>query len=135
LRGPSLADQLLAEGPLGAAAVRQLLIEAASALGYAHRHGVIHRDIKPDNIMLDDGRCVITDFGIARSTSEIKLTTTGTTVGTPLYMSPEQGRGAIVDARSDIYSLGIVAYECLTGSPPFGGDNAVTVMMQHLQTP
>jgi hypothetical protein len=135
LGGPSVSDRLLTEGPLGAAVVRQLIIEAGNALGYAHRHGVIHRDIKPENVMFDEGRCVITDFGIARSGGSVKLTATGTAVGTPLYMSPEQGRGRSVDARSDIYSLGIVAYECLTGSPPFTGDNAVTVMMHHVQTP
>jgi predicted Ser/Thr protein kinase len=136
LRGQSLSDRLLERGPLGAAETRRVLIETASALGYAHRNGVVHRDVKPDNILLDEaGRCVVTDFGIARSGSDPKLTAAGTSVGTPRYMSPEQARAKEVDGRSDIYSLGVVGYECLTGRTPFDGTDAFAILMDHINAP
>ena len=136
LRGQSLSDRLLERGPLGCDEARRVLIETASALGYAHRHGVVHRDIKSDNILLDEaGRCVVTDFGIALSGSDPKLTAAGTSVGTPRYMSPEQARAKAVDGRSDIYSLGIVGYECLTGRTPFDGTDAFAILMDHINAP
>lgn len=136
LRGQSLSDRLLESGPLSPADTRRVLIETASALGYAHQHGVVHRDVKPDNILLDEhGRCIVTDFGIARSGSDSKLTATGTSVGTPRYMSPEQARAKDVDGRSDVYSLGIVGYECLTGRVPFDGDDMMAILMAHITQP
>jgi hypothetical protein len=136
LRGQSLSDRLLERGPLGADETRRVLVETASALGYAHRNSVVHRDVKPDNILLDEaGRCVVTDFGIARSGSDPKLTAAGTSVGTPRYMSPEQARAKDVDGRSDIYSLGVVGYECLTGRTPFDGTDAFAILMDHINAP
>lgn len=136
LRGQSVSDRLRSKGRLSAAETRQVLIEAGAALGYAHRRGVVHRDVKPDNLRHDDdGRCVVTDFGIARSAGATRLTTTGMSVGTPKYMSPEQARAKDVDGRSDIYSLGIVGYECITGSPPFDAGDALGTLMKHIQSP
>ncbi|HEU4643435.1 MAG TPA: serine/threonine-protein kinase [Gemmatimonadaceae bacterium] len=136
LRGDSLAGLLRARGRLPAPELRRILIETASALGYAARRGVVHRDVKPDNIMLDeDGRCVVTDFGIARSASDSTLTATGVSLGTPRYMSPEQARAKGVDGRSDIYSLGVVGYQCLAGDVPFDADDPVAILMSHVGTP
>jgi len=136
LRGQSVADRLRDKGRLTAGETRQVIIETAAALGYAHRRGVVHRDVKPDNLRHDeDGRCVVTDFGIARSAGATRLTTTGMSVGTPKYMSPEQARAKDVDGRSDIYSLGIVGYECLTGNPPFDAGDALGTLMKHIQAP
>ncbi|GAC1477059.1 MAG: hypothetical protein NVS1B4_19060 [Gemmatimonadaceae bacterium] len=136
LRGRSLSSLLDEQGTLGAPETRRVLMETASALGHAHARGVVHRDVKPDNVILDDGgRCVVADFGIARSTTESKLTATGMSVGTPRYMSPEQARAKGVDGRSDLYSLGVVGYECLVGSPPFDGDDAFAVLLDHINTP
>ncbi|HWE43336.1 MAG TPA: serine/threonine-protein kinase, partial [Gemmatimonadaceae bacterium] len=135
-RGPSLGQRLAAHHRLPVAETRRMLIEAASALGWAAARGVVHRDVKPDNIMFDeDGSCVVADFGIARSASESKLTATGMSVGTPRYMSPEQARSKPLDGRSDIYSLGIVAWECLVGDTPFHGEDAFAVMMEHIRAP
>jgi serine/threonine protein kinase len=136
LRGQSLADRLRKKGRISAEETRQVIIETASALGYAHKRGVVHRDVKPDNLRHDeDGRCVVTDFGIARSAGSTRLTTTGMSVGTPKYMSPEQARAKDVDGRSDIYSLGIVAYECIAGFPPFDAGDALGTLMKHIQSP
>ncbi len=136
LRGESLGGRLRVSHRLPAADTRRMLLEVASALGYAAARGVIHRDIKPDNIMFDDdGRCVVADFGIARSAAESKLTATGMSVGTPRYMSPEQARSKPLDGRSDIYSLGIVGYECLVGDTPFHGEDAFAVLMAHIRSP
>ncbi len=135
-RGDSLGQRLATQHRLPVAETRRMLVEAASALGYAAARGVVHRDIKPDNIMFDDdGRSVVADFGIARSASESRLTATGISVGTPRYMSPEQARAKPLDGRSDIYSLGIVAYECLVGDTPFHGDDAFAVLMEHIRAP
>ena len=136
LRGQSLGDRLLEHGPLPVRDIRRILSDAGSALGYAARRGVVHRDIKPDNIMLDeDGRATVTDFGIARSAADSRLTATGMSLGTPRYMSPEQARAKPLDVRSDLYSLGAVAYECLTGSVPFDGEDAVAILMDHVNKP
>ncbi len=114
--------------------VRALLFEVGSALAAAHRRGIIHRDVKPANILVDvDGNAIVTDFGIAKVAERPGLTATGATVGTPAYMSPEQCLGAEVTGASDQYSLGIVAYELLTGRAPFGGSTLV-VMRAHIET-
>ncbi len=118
---------------------RRLLGEIADALAYAHVRGVIHRDIKPDNILLDgeSGRAMVTDFGIARALEAgVRLTVTGVAVGTPTYMSPEQAVGdRAIDGRSDIYSLGIVAYQMLTGRVPFTAGNSMALLMKHVSEP
>ena len=120
--GDNLGTRLSKRGPMPVADVRRVITEVGEALAYAHARGVIHRDIKPDNILMDgvDGRALVTDFGIARAVSgdgdSARLTATGIAIGTPAYMSPEQASGdRDVDGRSDLYSLGIVAYEMLVG--------------------
>src|SRR5436309_15113603 len=119
-------------GPLPLRLARAILAQVADALGYAHRHGVIHRDIKSANIMLDEeGWAVVTDFGIAKVVQAEGLTVTGVTVGTPTYMSPEQCETREVTGASDQYSLGIVAYEMLTGRLPFQADSTMAVMYAH----
>ena len=135
LRGQSLAMVMRDRYRLGVPEIRRVLIETASALGYAARRGVVHRDIKPDNILLDDeGRCVLTDFGIAKSSSG-PLTAAGTSMGTPRYMSPEHARGITLDGRSDMYSLGVVAYQCLTGRTPFDAEDPFAVLYKHINEP
>jgi serine/threonine protein kinase len=109
--------------------------DICSALAYAHSHGVIHRDLKPDNIMIDDdGRAVVTDFGIAHAAYGISLTQSGSVMGTPQYMSPDQACGKTLDARSDIYSLGILLYHMTTGGLPFEAGDAVSLMYMHVHT-
>src|SRR3954463_14199659 len=135
LRGQSLSAVLRERGKLDASDVRRVLTETASALGYAAKRNVVHRDIKPDNIMLDsEGRCVITDFGIAKAPGG-QQTTAGTSLGTPRYMSPEHAMGQPLDGRSDMYSLGIVAYQCLFGRAPFEADEPFAVLYKHIHDP
>ena len=123
-------------GPLPIKMVQAILAQVSDALGYAHRHGVIHRDVKSANIMLDeDGWAVVTDFGIAKVVQAEGLTLTGVTVGTPTYMSPEQCDMREVTGASDQYSLGVVAYEMLTGQLPFKGDSTMSVMYAHFNQP
>jgi serine/threonine protein kinase len=132
LRGQSLSAVLRGKGRLTVDEVRRIMKETASALGFAARKGVVHRDIKPDNILLDDeGRCVVTDFGIAK-TSTGPHTAAGTSMGTPRYMSPEHAQGTPVDVRSDIYSLGVVGYQCLAGHTPFDADNPFAILYKHI---
>ncbi|MGQ0640562.1 MAG: serine/threonine-protein kinase [Gemmatimonadaceae bacterium] len=126
VRSETLADRLRHDQRLPLERARQILVDLASALDYAHRHGVIHRDIKPENILLEDEseRAILMDFGIAKShVAADTITATGVAIGTPRYMSPEQALGDPIDGRSDIYSLGLVAYEMLAGYAPFAGPN------------
>jgi alpha-tubulin suppressor-like RCC1 family protein/uncharacterized protein YjdB len=135
IEGRPLDAVLQREGALAIPMVVQILSEVAGALAYAHKRGVIHRDIKPPNIMLDDGGwAVVADFGIAKVTEKRGLTMTGMTVGTPAYMSPEQFTLKDLDGRSDQYSLGIVAFELLTGRTPFAADSMVEMFMAHSST-
>ena len=139
VRGESLATRLRRDVKLSHEEARRILADLAEALDHAHRQGVVHRDVKPDNVLLDDesGRALLTDFGVAKALGRSEtLTAVGSVVGTPSYMSPEQaaGRGDI-DGRSDIYSLGVMAYAMLTGRLPFEGKTAADVLTKHLTQP
>ena len=132
IEGESLRDRLSREKQLPIDDATRITTEVASALDYAHRHGVIHRDIKPENILLHDGRALVADFGIALAASKAggaRMTETGMSLGTPHYMSPEQAMGEReLTARSDVYALGCVLYEMLTGDPPFTGSTAQAIL-------
>jgi beta-lactam-binding protein with PASTA domain/tRNA A-37 threonylcarbamoyl transferase component Bud32 len=134
VEGTSLADMLRGSRTLTASRSAQLVAQVAAALGYAHRNGVVHRDVKPGNILIaSDGQVKVTDFGIAQAvSSEDQLAEEGSVMGTATYFSPEQAEGAAVDGRSDVYSLGVVLYEMLVGRPPFIGDSPVAVSSQHV---
>ena len=143
VEGTTLHQELSRRGTLNLAQALKIFIQVGFALAYAHANGVIHRDIKPSNIMLVKGSAgslggtvKVVDFGIAKLTGQDEfnqqtLTRTGEIFGSPLYMSPEQCMGVGVDHRSDLYSLGCVMYEALTGAPPVVGENALTTMMKH----
>ncbi|MDQ7025509.1 MAG: serine/threonine-protein kinase [Anaerolineae bacterium] len=112
--------------------IHQITSDIASALDYAHENGMVHRDVKPANIIFDDhSRAILTDFGIARLAQHSSITQEGMIVGTPNYMSPEQALGEVIDGRSDIYALGIILYEMLTGRPPFDADGTVSILLKH----
>src|SRR5262245_45865444 len=130
-------DGVLKElGPLPIPMVQMILQQVGGAFGYAHRRGIVHRDIKPANIMIDEeGWAVVTDFGIAKVSQAEGLTMTGMTVGTPTYMSPEQCMAQDVTGASDQYSLGVVAYEMITGRPPFSGGSMMAIMYGHFNDP
>jgi hypothetical protein len=139
VEGESLRDRLTRETQLPIEDALQVAREVASALDYAHRHGVIHRDIKPENILLHDGRAMVADFGIALAVSRTeggtRITETGMSLGTPHYMSPEQALGErTIDARTDVYALGCVLYEMLTGEPPFTGPSAQAIVAKVMNT-
>ena len=131
--GGSLADVIKRSRP-GPARCSRILHGIAAALDHAHAHGVVHRDIKPSNVLLDDSdHAWVCDFGLAQLMQQsLALTRTGVVIGTPRYMSPEQVLGQEIDITSDIYSLGIVAYEMLTGAPPFDADSPVALLMKHV---
>ena len=137
--GESLGARLVREPRPPFADVKRILREVADALAYAHARGIIHRDIKPDNILLDrlTARPIVTDFGIARAIeTDSRLTVTGTAVGTPAYMSPEQAMGeGEIDGRSDLYSLAVVGYQMLAGELPFKASNTPAMLMKHLSDP
>jgi serine/threonine protein kinase len=134
IEGTSLADMLRGSTTITAARSAQIVAQVAAALGYAHRSGVVHRDVKPGNILITrDGQVKVTDFGIAQAvSSEDHLAEAGSVMGTATYFSPEQASGAAVDGRSDVYALGVVLYEMLVGRPPFIGDTPVEVSTQHV---
>src|SRR5580700_10370952 len=133
--GRALSSILRSAGPMHPDRAAEIGADVAIALAYAHRHGVIHRDVKPGNVLItEDGIVKVTDFGIARAiNTEESLTQTGAVMGTATYFSPEQAEGMGVDARSDIYSLGVVLFEMVTGRPPFMGDTPVAVASKHVR--
>src|ERR687894_1828652 len=137
VEGHTLADTIRDEGRLHPDRAAEITADIAAALGFAHRNRVVHRDVKPGNVLLTrDGGVKVADFGIARAlsdSSDQNLTKTGSVMGTATYFSPEQARGAPVDPRSDLYSLGVVLYEMTTGHPPFSGDSAVAIAYKHVQ--
>ena len=134
--GPSLAQVLRADGPLHPNRAAEIASEVAGGLGFAHSRGVVHRDVKPGNVLLTkSGQAKVTDFGIARalSSADDDLTQAGSVMGTATYFSPEQAQGLSVDPRSDLYSLGVVLYEMVTGRPPFAGDTPLAIAYKHVQ--
>jgi eukaryotic-like serine/threonine-protein kinase len=137
VKGENLKELVAREGQLPVDRALALVHQVARGLAFAHDHGVVHRDVKPHNVLIDeDGVAKVTDFGIARSLEPADgLTETGTLLGTSEYIAPEQASGARVDERSDQYSLAAVLYELLTGEPPYTGDNFMAVAMQHIQQP
>jgi len=133
LQGRELRDIMNESGLLPVDQVLDIVAQVASGLSYAHEHGIVHRDVKPSNIMvIRDGQVKITDFGIARMSSSSVRTQTGMVLGSPKYMSPEQVMGKALDQRSDVFSLGVMLYEMLTGQTPFKGENVNAIMYQTL---
>src|ERR687897_3107268 len=132
LPGRSLKQVVQDHGALEPTLAADLAIQILTAARFAHRRGIVHRDIKPHNVIVDDeGRAKVTDFGIARAGAS-DMTETGSVMGTAQYLSPEQAQGHPVDARSDLYSIGIVLYELLTGAPPFDADSPVTIALKQI---
>ena len=133
LAGGSLADVLVRDRTVPAAGAAAVCAQVSSALDYAHRRGIVHRDVKPDNVLFDeDGHALLTDFGIATARFHGRLTGTGRAMGTPHYMSPEQAMGKMVDGRSDLYAVGVMLYEMLLGFPPFDGADSYSVGYKHV---
>lgn len=135
VEGEPLSALLAREGALGTETTLSVLQQTAFALAEAHRAGMVHRDVKPGNILVrPDGSVKITDFGIAWSARSVALTRTGQVIGTPQYLSPEQAEGRLASPASDVYALGLIGYECLSGHPAFEGDNAVTIALKQVRS-
>ena len=134
VKGKTLKQYIKEFAPLSPARAVQIMKQLTSAIAHAHENQIIHRDIKPQNILMDEeGNVKVTDFGIATSLAATSYTKTNSVIGTVHYLSPEQARGGIATKKSDIYSLGIVLYELLTGELPFSGESAVSIALKHLQ--
>src|SRR5688500_12664287 len=136
VEGDTLRDVLRREGPLPPERAMALAADICGALDFSHRNGIVHRDVKPGNVMITpQGTVKVMDFGIARAVSDsaATMTSTAAVIGTAQYLSPEQARGEGVDARSDVYSMGCMLYELVTGAPPFTGDSPVSVAYQHVR--
>ncbi len=134
--GHSLRDVLRAQTRIEASRAAGIGAEVANGLSFAHKAGVVHRDVKPGNVLIEaSGQVKVTDFGVARADASEALTQTGSVMGTAAYFSPEQAQGLVVDGRSDVYSLGVVLYEMVCGTPPFVGENPVSVAYQHVREP
>ena len=131
--GGSLAERIVAEGKIGLASTLGLLQGAAAGIDALHAGGLVHRDIKPANILLDGETAYVSDFGLAKDSQASNLTRPGQALGSLDYMAPEQIRGEEVSAATDIYALGCMIHECLTGTPPFGGRPSMRVLFAHLQ--
>lgn len=136
VKSGTLAD-LMKKRRFSLSEIRNIISQVGGALGYAHARGMIHRDVKPSNVLIDEsGNCLLTDFGLARMIeSTSNLTSSGAIMGTPAYMSPEQGAGSKIDKRSDIYSLGIILFELLTGRVPYTADTPIAIVFKHIQDP
>jgi tRNA A-37 threonylcarbamoyl transferase component Bud32 len=133
VEGPTLRRMLDARGALPAGEAADIAGQVAEALDHAHRHGLVHRDIKPANVLIPpDGQVKVTDFGIAKAAGDEDLTSTGAVIGTARYLSPEQVNGETVDGRADVYALGLILYEMLTGALPFSGDTEIATAMERL---
>src|SRR5262249_51121194 len=136
VEGPNLKDHIRAAGPLPDREIRQIGAALASTLDIAHRRGIIHRDVKPQNVLLGaDGRPRLTDFGIAQALSASQLTRTGAVMGSVHYLAPELARGKPASPRSDVYGLGAVLYEMATGRVPFTGDTDLAIALAHVEKP
>jgi eukaryotic-like serine/threonine-protein kinase len=136
IEGENLKQLVERSGPLPVRRVLELGAEIARALAFAHAQGLVHRDVKPQNVLLsEDGPVKVTDFGIARSVDGIGTTETGTVLGTSHYVAPEQARGERVDAKTDVYAFGVVLFELLTGEVPFDGESFVAVALKHVNEP
>lgn len=135
VNGKTLKDLIISSGKLNYTTAISIAIQIAKALECAHKNNIIHRDVKPQNILVtENGLVKVTDFGIAKSSTSATITNTTTIMGSAHYLSPEQAKGAFVDSRSDIYSLGIVLYEMVTGILPFDGESPVTIALKHIQS-
>ena len=136
VEGPNLKEVVRERGPLPVADALRYAIQIGRALGFAHEQGLVHRDVKPQNVLIaPDGRVKVTDFGIARALELEGLTQTGTVLGTSEYVAPEQARGELVGPATDIYALGVVLFELLAGEVPYGGDSFVAIAMRHVNDP
>lgn len=134
VKGKTLKDIIKQVGKMNYETAISVTIQIAKALDCAHRNNIIHRDVKPQNILVtEDGVMKVTDFGIAKSTTSETITNTSTIMGSAHYLSPEQAKGSFIDCRTDLYSLGVVLYEMVTGNPPFQADTAVTIALKHVQ--